>query len=125
MNSLTGTILVVEDSARIRPLIARILETAGFRVLLADSSTKAIEILDDRVDLLLTDVVLPGSSGFDLARDARERRPRLVVLYMSGFDLVLPPGMDFIAKPFKPEDLVAKVRNAIKGPDSGECGSNA
>ena len=109
----TSTILVVEDSPRVRPLIARILESAGFRVLLADSSATALALLDDTVDVLLTDVMLPGKSGFEFAAQAREQRPELRVLYMSGFDLTLPEGLDFVQKPFKPDDLVDRIRALI------------
>jgi CheY-like chemotaxis protein len=117
-------ILVVEDKAAVRRLAKRILTRLGYQVLEAADGKTALENLDagPKVDLLFTDVVLPGRiSGADLAKEAQARYPELKVLYTSGYanNTVLEddPSCDeirFIKKPFAKEGLARMVRYALE-----------
>ncbi len=118
------TILVVEDEAALRELVRRVLERLGYTVLTVGSGDEALTLLekaDSRVDLLLTDVVLPGSlQGNELARAAGALWPRLPVLYMSGYarDTIvhsgrLDEGINYLAKPFTPDELAWRVRKIL------------
>jgi two-component system cell cycle sensor histidine kinase/response regulator CckA len=117
--SLTGgteTILLVEDEAPVRELVRRVLEGAGYVVLAAGLPSDAERLLDetDNVDLLLTDVVMPEMSGYDLALRVSERRPDVRRLFISGYaprvQLVEGP---LLKKPFAPEQLARAVRAAL------------
>ena len=116
------TILLVEDEAAVRQVAARILATHGYRVLEAGDADAAMALLASgrTVDLLVTDVVLPGSGGRALAERAVEARPGLRVLFMSGYtdDIVLQHQlvhrhMPFVQKPFTPESLGRGVRQVL------------
>jgi two-component system, cell cycle sensor histidine kinase and response regulator CckA len=118
-----GTILLVEDDVWLRGLAATVLEGAGYQVLSASSSEEAQDLAQRHqgpLDLLVTDVVMPGVSGAELAERLRAVRPRLRVLYMSGYtaesvlkDGVLPEGIALLSKPFTPSALLAKVRQRL------------
>ena len=120
------TVLVVEDSDAVRALVRQSLERAGYRVIAASDAEEGRELLNghrDPVHLLLTDVVLPGMSGWDFAREATAARPGLRVLYMSGYPLSavgapgsLERGVAFIAKPFTPAAIAARVRGVLDKP---------
>ncbi|MFN8653604.1 MAG: response regulator [Gemmatimonadales bacterium] len=120
------TILVVEDEPSLVTVVRRSLERNGHRVLTANSAARARDIMEvSAVDLLLTDIVMPGGSGPDLARWARGRTPELPVLFMTGYadDAILQSAIDLphsglITKPFKPEQLMAKVREVIDRTES-------
>ena len=115
-----GTVLVVEDEAGVRSLIVRVLRGAGFDVVEAGSVAEAIEVHcahTGRIDLLLSDVVLPDRNGPELAAELRRMQPRLRILFMSGYaegaswhGEIVAEGADFISKPLRPRDLVEKVR---------------
>ena len=116
------TILLVEDADWVRKLARQVLEGAGYRVLEANSADAAIQMTNNgtKIDLLLTDVVMPGMSGNDMSRRVLVRRPNLPVLYMSGYTDdaivqhgVLEPGINFIQKPFSPDALALKVREVL------------
>ncbi|HEU4794951.1 MAG TPA: ATP-binding protein, partial [Pyrinomonadaceae bacterium] len=119
------TILLVEDAEWVRQLARQVLEQAGYRVLEASSADAAIQICESahngtRIDLLLTDVVMPGMSGNDMSKHVLVKRPNLPVLYMSGYTDdaivqhgVLEPGINFIQKPFSPDALALKVREVL------------
>jgi CheY-like chemotaxis protein len=119
----TGTVLVVEDEERIRTLACAALESAGYRVLRADGSRSALflsENLRDRIDLLVTDVVLPEIGGRELAGHLRAKRPDLKVLFVSGYtdDVLLRKGIrraeaHFLPKPFTAAALARKVRDVL------------
>lgn len=123
------TILVVDDEEMVRVSTGRMLERRGFTVVLAADGHEALELLRRGlvVDLLLTDIVMPEIYGTDLLRLARELRPGLPVLLMSGFadqrnrgHEALPEGVPFLAKPFGLGELLAKVRVALgSGEDPG------
>jgi len=113
----------VEDEDSVRDLVRRLLTRAGYRVITAAGPTEALERFDERggeVDLLLSDVIMPGMSGGELARILKERRPELKTLFMSGYtdDAVLGRGSleeeaSFIQKPFSLSSLEAKVRETL------------
>ena len=118
------TILLVEDAEWVRTLARQVLETAGYRVLEAGSAEAAINLCEringDRIDLLLTDVVMPGMSGDDMSKVLQAKQPNMPVLYMSGYTDdsivqhgVLEPGINFLQKPFSPGALALKVREVL------------
>ena len=117
------TILVVEDNDEVREVAVRILSGQGYRVLEASQGLDAFLICtehDGPIHLLLTDVVMPKMSGRELAETLMSIRPRIKVLYMSGYTDnaivhhgVLETGMDFIQKPFAVDTLARKVREVL------------
>jgi CheY-like chemotaxis protein len=117
------TVLVVEDETVVRTLVVEMLRELGYRVLEAEDGPSALRILNEArgVDLLLTDFGLPGLNGRQLADAARERRPDLKVLFMTGYvdnkiliDGFLGPRMEVIAKPFAADALAARVDRMIR-----------
>jgi CheY-like chemotaxis protein len=120
------TILVVEDEGGVRRLIAQVLRLRGYRVLDAGDAEEALEIFQGRgseIDLILTDMVMPGKSGRELAETVHGLRPETRLIFMSGYtdDVLLrtgalTPGMSFLQKPLRPDTLVAKVREALDSP---------
>jgi len=113
------TVLVVEDDALVRNLTVRVLRGAGYHVLVASRGSEALELAQDgqALDLVITDVVLPGQGGRDLAQVLRQARPGLPVLYVSGYTAdaiahrgVLAPGVEFLAKPFTSRALLERAR---------------
>ncbi len=114
------TILLVEDETVVRQLVAEILETSGYTVLQAGDGPSALELLrrhPSPVELLVTDVVMPGMSGPEVAQAVTAMRPGTQVLYTSGYTDsaighhgVLEPGIAFLQKPFSADDLSRKVR---------------
>ena len=116
----TETILVAEDEEVLRKLIDTVLSRLGYRVLMASDANEALEIAGrEQVDMLLTDVVMPGGSGIDLANRIRVARPTFPVLFMSGYSAAAleqqegPPAEDLLQKPFSPTDLGRAVRAAL------------
>ena len=116
------TILLVEDEEMIRRLVRDVLTRSGYTVYDAPAGAAALELLrshDGEIDLLLTDVVMPGMSGPTLARLATDERPSLRVLFTSGYtnepeEIVDAPDSAFLGKPFSPHELVAKVREVLE-----------
>jgi PAS domain S-box-containing protein len=117
-----ATVLLVEDDAALRRLLARSLERHGYVVRQASQSEEALAILahDPAIDLLVTDAVLPGQSGPRLARQIEQQRPQLRVLFISGYsdDAILRLGLmneqeAFLQKPFGPRTFVAKVQQVL------------
>ena len=108
-------ILVVEDSEPIRGLLRMILGEAGYRVIEAGSVDEAAAAVAQGPELLITDIHLPGMNGVALARELRQLRPELKVIFMSGHDfgVVMPAGSEFLAKPFPPAVLIQKVRSML------------
>ena len=115
------TILLVDDNTEVREFAAISLRGFGYNVLEAASGREALEILDGYagvVDLVVTDVVMPGMNGTQLASQIQARRPDIGVLYMSGYtgkalapEGTLTPGAEFIAKPFSSTALAGKIRS--------------
>jgi PAS domain S-box-containing protein len=116
------TILLVEDEPGIRRLMQRVLEDRGYRVLAADSALHAMALAESSpgdIDLLLSDVIMPDTSGPELAQRIVRVRPAIRVLYVSGFPnrLGLGGGVSsraaFLPKPFAPQALALKVRECL------------
>ena len=114
-------VLLAEDEETIRRLVAEVLRRSGYKVFAAPNGDEAIQLLTehgDEIDLLLTDVVMPGMRGPDLARAAVRLSPDLRVLYTSGYtsepdEAFEDPDVAFIGKPFSPQELVSKVREVL------------
>jgi PAS domain S-box-containing protein len=118
----TETILVVEDEAGVRKLVKRILEMAGYTALVAQNAGEALSAVQDHrvVHLLLTDVVMPGMSGPELAERLQALQPGMKLLFMSGYtenanvlQRALSRGAPFIGKPFDTLALTWKVREVL------------
>jgi len=119
------TLLVVEDEAALRDVAGRILSGAGYRVLTADGGQRALELAalhDGSIDLLLSDVVMPGMLGNELAERMADVRPGTPVLFMSGYAQpvlasqgTLDPGVALLEKPFTAADLLSAVRKRLDG----------
>ena len=118
------TVLVVEDDPTVRSLVIEVLHELGYRTLEAGDGTAGLRHLqsDAHIDLLVTDVGLPGLNGRQLADQARLVRPALKVLFMTGYaenatfgNGHLGPGMQMITKPFPVEGLATKIRSIIEG----------
>jgi len=116
------TILIVEDAEGLRGLTRKILLKQGYHVMVAANAAEATQLFEqhETIDLVLTDVVMPGKSGPELMRDLLLRRPHLKVVYMSGYSEdaishhgVLDPGIAFLQKPFTADTLGKKVREVL------------
>jgi len=116
----SGTILVVEDDPHVREVTVRSLRAGGYRVLAARDGRDALELAareDGRLHVLVTDIVMPGLSGREVADELRRRHPDLRVLFVSGYTRdaivqrgVLDAGIAFLQKPFTASSLLARVR---------------
>lgn len=119
----TATILLVEDEADVRNVVGRMLASHGYTVLPADGPRQALDLVEkhgDRVDLLLTDVIMPMMNGRELSNRISQMKPGIRTLFMSGFTAgviddtgVLSPGVDFLQKPFTPDALAAKISRIL------------
>ena len=117
------TILLVDDEETVRRFSARVLDQRGFDVVSVGSAEDALREADERahaVHLLLTDVMMPGMNGCELAEVLLARQPSLRVLFMSGYaedvlatSVGLGPGAAFLGKPFKPNALATRVREVL------------
>jgi CheY-like chemotaxis protein len=131
----TETILIAEDDAVVRQLALRTLRECGYTVLEADGATAGLECAERHkgpIHLLLTDVVMPGGGGRELAEALLDTRPELRVIFMSGYtsDVVLRRGVveeavRFLPKPFSPSALAYAVRRAFDGRPSREVPSGS
>ena len=121
----TETVLLVEDEDVVRGLLNRVLVERGYRVLDSRDADQALRLAaahQGRIDLLVTDMVMPGKSGRELTKDLSESRRGLKVLYISGYMDALSPkewlgaGSSFLQKPFSPDAFARKVREVLDGP---------
>jgi DNA-binding NtrC family response regulator len=120
----TETILLVEDDEMVRNLVRETLEREGYKVIGASDPLEAQRIADGyrgKIQLLITDVVMPRLNGKELAKLLVERRPELKVLYMSGYtdsaivnSGILQKEVAFLQKPFTPAALASKVRDVLE-----------
>jgi two-component system, cell cycle sensor histidine kinase and response regulator CckA len=125
------TILVAEDEAAVRALVEHVLRTAGFKVVAAVDGREALDLAGGlpKIDLLLTDVMMPRLNGPELAAALREWRPDQRVLFMSGFTNdslgergVISPDVELLPKPFAPNELLDRVRRVLAVPVGREAG---
>ena len=131
----TETVLVVEDEPKVRGLVVRVLESSGYRVLAAgdaDEALKMSEGFEGPIDLLISDVVLPGTGGPQLANELNRQRPSLRILFTSGYtdkaiaqQGVLAPGALLLEKPIRPKSLLREVKRALGAPPSEDGASRA
>jgi CheY-like chemotaxis protein len=128
------TVLVVEDQAVVRRYAAAALRTFGYQVIEAENAEEALRVCEresERINLVLTDVVMPGLSGRELADRLKKSQPGIKVMFMSGYtdDAIVHHGAlekdaEFIQKPFSPDQLAIKVREmlaAAGGPADAEA----
>jgi DNA-binding response OmpR family regulator len=116
----TETVLLVDDESAVRKYMRRVLESHGYRVLDAGNGDDAMQVArryGDRIDLLLTDDVLPGMQGTEVIRQFRELRPGVPALRMSGYPEHLGEykdlGVRYLGKPFSSERLLVRVREVL------------
>jgi len=118
-----GSVLLVEDDEQVRAFIRMLLTNNGYRVLEARTGAEGWALAEREgaaIDLLLSDMLLPELSGFDLAQKVLEKNPEMKVLFMTGYvegDIVQrcmsDLGASFLDKPFQPNDLLSRVHEAI------------
>ena len=122
----TETILFVEDEAFVREVMSEVLRAAGYRILMARSAAEALRIYDQLsagVDMLLTDVILPGDSGRDLAKQLKAQNARLKVLLITGYGREMGvnqkeyPAEKCLAKPLSARMLLGAIRELLDGPE--------
>jgi two-component system, cell cycle sensor histidine kinase and response regulator CckA len=119
-----GKVLLVEDDDQVRSFIRMLLTSNGYEVLEASTGAEGLEIAERQsadIDLLLSDMLLPELSGYDLAMKVQELRPKIKILFMTGYvegEIVQRSmselGATFLDKPFQPATLLARVEEAIK-----------
>jgi two-component system sensor histidine kinase EvgS len=125
----TETVLVVEDQTEVRRLTLAVLKSQGYRLLEAPNGSEALSLCErdpGPIHLLITDVVMPGMTGRELATRLLALRPSLKILYISGYTAnviahegLLDPGVAYLPKPFSPAQLTAKVREVLSEPAQG------
>ena len=123
------TVLVVDDEEMVRIIMVQVLQDNGYTVLEASDGLEALRIAKEhtgRIDLLLTDVKMPGMNGLELAARLLSNRPEMTVLYVSGHadstrqiqlqegQFIIEPGANFLHKPFSPDGLLQKVRHMME-----------
>jgi CheY-like chemotaxis protein len=117
------TILIVEDDPDLRTYLAEILRNLNYEILAVPNAQSALTVLlqpERRVDLLLTDIVMPGINGRELGRRAQEMRPKLPILYMTGYSRNavvhhgrLDEGVELLQKPVSQAELASRVRELL------------
>ncbi len=117
------TVLLAEDEPTVRLMMKRVLERAGFSVMQASNGEEALEIArayDSTIDVLVTDVIMPGMGGGELSRVLRRERPGIRILHVSGYTAgalrhhdVLQAGAAFLQKPFSPQTFLAKLQEVL------------
>jgi CheY-like chemotaxis protein len=117
------TILFVEDDDMVRNMVTAVLDQYGYQVIEAENAAAAMNICEgrERIDLMITDVVMPGTSGPELVRQIGTMHPDMKVLYISGYTDdaivhhgVLDENIPFLQKPFTPQTLAQKVRDLLE-----------
>ena len=104
------TILFVDDDPELRGIVAEALARPGYVIITASDAYEAIRILAyNRVNLLITDIKMPGINGFELAQQARALRPNIQIIYLSGYPIDNPYGGAVLKKPLRMGDLLAEI----------------
>ncbi|HLK20309.1 MAG TPA: response regulator [Bryobacteraceae bacterium] len=114
----TESILLVEDEDGVRHVVETMLKRHGYQVLSSSSPSDALtlaERMDGAIDLLITDVVMPGMSGRKMAEAMLRDRPKMRVLYVSGYGESIDSGEAFLQKPFTTDELALKIREVLRG----------
>lgn len=114
-------ILVAEDDAQLRNFLVRMLQRAGYRVRAAENGSQAVEMLgDQKVDLLLADVTMPGLDGFELAKQCTRHNPNVQIMFITGFaavalnpDSTAPKHAKVLSKPIHLRELVTEVQKML------------
>ena len=113
-------ILLAEDDESLRGFLARALERAGYEVTACADGEEAVAVLEQDWDLLLTDIVMPGIDGIEVARQAAARHPDLRIMFITGFAAVAlaagnqaPAGAKVLSKPIHLREIVAEVERMI------------
>ena len=113
-------ILLAEDDDSLRGFLARALERAGYEVMACADGEEAVAALDQDWDLLLTDIVMPGIDGIEVARQAASRQPALRIMFITGFAAVAlaaanqaPTGAKVLSKPVHLREIVSEVERMI------------
>jgi two-component system cell cycle sensor histidine kinase/response regulator CckA len=118
------TVLLVDDEEGVRALVRAVLQNGGYTVIEASNGSAALAAFEKnahKIDLVLTDVVMPHINGFELGERVAQKNPGLPILYMSGYRESTPGGpsgdaKSFLGKPFTPDTLLAKVREVLDAP---------
>ena len=118
------TILLVDDEQSVRSIVMKILRRANYNVLEAQNGEEALRIADThsgQIDLVVTDMFMPGMRGPEVVQGLLPKRPGLRVLFMSGYAdqdarTSIPEGANFLNKPFSAQDLATAVESALSGP---------
>jgi CheY-like chemotaxis protein len=117
-----STVMVVDDDPDVLATLSNILKSAGYTVVEAGNGIEALNTLDkgEPLDLLVTDIIMPGLNGFNLARMARSRRPKIKILYLTGWfqtsETMLDQGEKYgkiLTKPLMPDDLRREIVAAL------------
>ena len=113
-------ILLAEDDDSLRGFLARALERAGYEVVACPDGETAVEALDQHFHVLLTDIVMPGIDGIEVARQAAARQPQMRIMFITGFAAVAlsagdraPPGAKVLSKPVHLREIVAEVERMV------------
>jgi two-component system cell cycle response regulator CpdR len=113
-------ILLAEDDDSLRGFLARALERAGYEVVACPDGETAVEALDQYFHVLLTDIVMPGIDGIEVARQAAARQPHMRIMFITGFAAVAlsagnrtPPGAKVLSKPVHLREIVAEVERMV------------
>jgi two-component system cell cycle response regulator CpdR len=113
-------ILLAEDDDSLRGFLSRALERAGYEVTACADGEEAVAVLDETWDLLLTDIVMPGMDGIEVARLAAQRHPGLRIMFITGFAAVAlsageraPAGAKVLSKPIHLREIVAEVERMM------------
>jgi DNA-binding NtrC family response regulator len=122
------TVLLVEDEESVRELVRDTLVSRGYKVIEAENGEAGLKVSNEykaRIEMLITDVVMPGMGGRELAQKVSAARPEIKVLFLSGYtedaiihEGVLEPGTAFLQKPFTLQTLSRKVRDVLHGESS-------
>jgi two-component system cell cycle sensor histidine kinase/response regulator CckA len=127
MNEQFETILAVDDAGIVLNVVVEVLRSAHFHVLQASSGHEAVEVAANhtgRIDLLLSDIEMPGMTGPELGDILKALRPKMHVMFMSGFSggrlLVLNYGWAFIDKPFVSSKLIEMINSVLHSPDKSQ-----